>query len=381
VASVYKRAEERAKGKAGKWTADWVNERGKRTREVKFTDRARTLAYANHREMECTLIREGRADPAEPKRKAAANRAAADHAADYRLHLIAKGGGAKHAGHVAGVLVRLLDAAAVGSVADLSPERIEAALGRMKAAGKSARTCNHARGAVRAFARWLAENGRIAAVPPGVASLAVRNEAEDRRRVRRALAPGEVARLLDAAAKGEPVVAAFGRTRSRHHATMISGPERRILYLLAMSTGFRANELRSLTPESFQLEGDSPTVTVKAEYSKRGRLDVQPIRRDVAAELAPWLATREPGRPVLPVPEKTAALLARDLAAAGIAAEKDGGIVDFHSLRHSYITNLYKKTKDPKLVQRLARHSTITLTLDRYCHIEDSDARGALEDE
>jgi site-specific recombinase XerD len=36
---------------------------------------------------------------------------------------------------------------------------------------------------------------------------------------------------------------------------------------------------------------------------------------------------------------------------------------------------------NPKIVQKLARHSTITLTLDRYTTVENSDLRKALEGE
>ncbi len=67
---------------------------------------------------------------------------------------------------------------------------------------------------------------------------------------------------------------------------------------MAAGTGFRANELRSLTPESFDLAADPPTVTVEAAYSKRRRDDIQPIRPDLAAALRSWIAGKAPGRPV-----------------------------------------------------------------------------------
>jgi integrase/recombinase XerD len=378
----YKRASDRARGKAGKWTIWYIAEDGRKRERAGFTDKARSVDEAIRLEAEARKIRDGVVDPRQEKRRHASLRSAGAHVGDYRGHLIAKGGTPKHAGHVAGVLNRLLDLAGVATIADLAPDRIQEALGLMRDRGKSARTCNHARGAVRAFARWLHHAGRIAELPPGIAALATFNEKEDARLVRRALSPEEVARLLAAAGAGAPVVAAYGATKSKHHATMITGPERRVLYLLAMSTGFRADELRNLTPEAFHLEGDSPTITCAAAYTKNGREAVQPIRRDVAAELAPWLATRPPGAPVLPVPEKTAELLARDLKAAGIApVDEAGRVVDFHALRASFITNLYRKTRDPKAVQKLARHSTITLTMDRYCKLEDADVRAALEDE
>src|SRR5262249_18442171 len=42
---------------------------------------------------------------------------------------------------------------------------------------------------------------------------------------------------------------------------------------------------------------------------------------------------------------------------------------DFHSLRHQYVSNLAAAGIHPKIAQTLARHSTITLTLDRYTHV------------
>ena len=66
-----------------------------------------------------------------------------------------------------------------------------------------------------------------------------------------------------------------------------------MVYRLALGTGFRANELRSLTPASFDLQADPPTVTVAAAYTKRRRQDVQPIRSGsgrVAAGMAGRIA-------------------------------------------------------------------------------------------
>jgi hypothetical protein len=40
-------------------------------------------------------------------------------------------------------------------------------------------------------------------------------------------------------------------------------------------------------------------------------------------------------------------------------------VADFHALRHTYISNLASAGVHPKIAQALARHSTITLTMDR----------------
>jgi len=47
--------------------------------------------------------------------------------------------------------------------------------------------------------------------------------------------------------------------------------------------------------------------------------------------------------------------------------------VDFHSLRHTFLTNLARAGVHPKTAQAPARHSAISLTLDRHTHISPGD--------
>ena len=89
-----------------------------------------------------------------------------------------------------------------------------------------------------------------------------------------ALEVEEVCRLLNAMA-GEPTQLG------------VTGSERAILYWLALDTGLRAGELRSLTRASFDLCGDSPTVTAAAGYSRR-RQDLLPLRPDTVEARAVW---------------------------------------------------------------------------------------------
>ena len=73
-------------------------------------------------------------------------------------------------------------------------------------------------------------------------------------------------------------------------------------------------------------------------------------------------------------------MLRVDLEKAGIPYQDDAGrVADFHSLRHTFITYLTKGGASPKVAQSLARHSSITLTMDRYSHINLFDERAALD--
>ena len=61
-----------------------------------------------------------------------------------------------------------------------------------------------------------------------------------------------------------------------------------------------------------------------------------------------------------------------------MALENAGRVADFHSLRHTFITNLVRGGVHPKVAQQLARHSTITLTMDRYSHTVIGDLADGL---
>jgi integrase len=108
------------------------------------------------------------------------------------------------------------------------------------------------------------------------------NDAVEDHLTRRALTPDEFARLIDATGAG-PV-----RIR-------LTGGERVMRYLVAAYTGFRAGELWSVTPESFDLASDPPMLTIEASYSKRRRRDSQPLRADLVEMLRDYLRDKPRG--------------------------------------------------------------------------------------
>lgn len=269
-----------------------------------------------------------------------------------------------------------------------------------EAAGLSKSTSNHYLTAVKSFGWWLVRDRRAAENP--FAYLSALNTEDDLRRERRPLSDGEFSRLVEAARGSSWVFRG------------LSGADRAMLYITAAYTGLRAAELASLTDSSLDLESGLPTAAVKACYSKRRRRDVQPLRPDLARLLSDWLADRtanaapaleaENGPVTLRLPrggrrienererppearlwpgtwyENAAEMLRHDLAAAGIPYEDAAGrVFDFHALRHHFISNLARGKVHPKTAQTLARHSKITLTMDRYTHLAVADVAGALE--
>src|SRR5262245_3658144 len=228
----------------------------------------------------------------------------------------------------------------------------------------------------------MVKDGRTDRNP--LAHMSGMNTTVDVRRERRSLPPDEFALFLKAALTGKPK-------------RKLTGENRAMLYLLAAYSGFRCSELASLTPESFDLVGDSPSVTVKAAYSKRRREDTQPLPRDVATVVTEWLRGNPANQRLWPGGwgNHAAKMVKADLAAARAAwiAEAEspveqakrqalsflsfrdaaGRVFDFHALRHQYVSNLAAAGVHPKIAQTLARHSTIALTMNRYTHLAVHD--------
>jgi integrase len=76
----------------------------------------------------------------------------------------------------------------------------------------------------------------------------------------------------------------------------------------------------------------------------------------------------------MPRREDAAILFREDCA----AAEVDVTHLDFHCLRHTFITRLAGEKIHPKILQTLARHSTLETTLEYYTHFRPDDERNAL---
>ena len=219
--------------------------------------------------------------------------------------------------------------------------------------GISHRTHNVYLQTLKQFCHWMVQSRRTSESP--IQYLKSLNVETDRRRIRRALSIEECRRLLNATEQAET---RFGMT----------GPQRALLYQLAIETGLRANELRSLTVDSFDFKNN--TVTVKAGYSKHRKPDTLPLKPETAAMLKQVFVNKLPNTKAFSLTTtKTAKMLRADLAKAKIDYIDDSGrYLDFHSLRHTTGTLLALSGAHPKEAQDLMRHSNINLTMTIYTH-------------
>jgi integrase len=355
------------KAKSKKWWGRYRDENGVERRVPLAADKtaAQTMLAELVRKVERRVA--GLEDPFDEHRRTPL----ADHVVLFRRYLEGKGNTEKHARLTSFRAQAVIDGCKFKLISDVTPSAVVEWLKNERTANRiGIQSSNYYLACIKAFVAWMVKDGRTDRNP--LAHLSGMNAKVDVRRERRSLPLNEFAMFLEAARTGKP-------------RRKVNGEDRAMLYLLAANSGFRCSELASLTPESFDLTSDSPSVTVEAAYSKRRREDTQPLPRDAATVLATWLR----GKPVQELlwpgdwTNHAAKMVKFDLAAARDAwiekapteKEKEARqktdvlvfsdaadrVFDFHSLRHQYVSNLAAAGVHPKIVQTLARHSTITL--------------------
>ena len=152
----------------------------------------------------------------------------------------------------------------------------------------------------------------------------------------------------------------------------------KLLYIIAMTTGLRAGELRSLSRK--HLDANSNGLWLEANWTKNRKATFQPLPKRLVERLVcfcdsgiiPLLYQRFfrkficPQDALLYVPSHPARELDMDLKAAGIPKKTDEGKIAFHALRTSFVTLTYEAGANHKEAQALARHSTPHLTANTY---------------
>ena len=382
MATVFKRS-----GK-GKWLASWVDHNGKRvTKSTLTTDKATAKRIANKHEADAALRRDGVIDPTLDAIGRESQRSIESHLADFESKLRAASRTEKHITSTIKFIRRIADFAGFNLATDISADGVNRYAGKLRDDGRSARTIQSHLNAIKAFTKWLAEHHKLPRNP--LASVKTPNPKADRRRERRMILPEEWRRLE----------IALSNTQERHG---MPGHERLLLYHTAIQTGLRSNEIRSLTRGQLYFDAKPPYITCKAGSTKNRRDAQQYIQPELAADLKAHIATKAPKSLVFNLPHEThlARMLRKDLAIARkqwlqeaiknpqeysnreqsdflVDTNHEGEILDFHSLRHTCGAWLSMTGANPKTVQQIMRHQSITLTMDTYGHMfpgQEADA-------
>ena len=366
------------RGQAGKYWISFTDHQGIRRRMSALTDRRQSEAL--ERQIESLAAARVGGDSATPEQerfiaglpkamvkklvrwdilpgaKLEAARPLADHIADYIAGLKAKGRDKMYCDNNERFLTRMATECGWKSASDITPDsivkwrdalqqilqvRIPSCNGQTTDERKpnpaSAKTKNIYLSTAKAFCNWLVQHDRIGRNP--LANVGGVEQRGKEARVRRALSDDEIIRLLNVAGGY------------------------RIVYLTALTTGLRRGEMTALTWGDVRLNSAQPFINVRASISKNHKTATMFLRQDVVDALRAIAGDDTDN--VFDMPGRKR--FQSHLKAAGIdAKDKAGRIIDFHSLRHTFITSLSKAGVTPRVAMELARHSQIDLTMRVY---------------
>jgi len=299
------------------------------------------------------------------KARAAAGKKLKEHLDTFRNSLLAKGDTEKQVDLVLYRIERVFKECDFVNFSNINPIDVEACLKKFRDEGLGKKSSNYYLRSIHHFCGWMVENG-LATVSPLKSLSGVKVTEDDIRVYRRALEVNEIRDLLETTEASQE---RFGMT----------GHQRAMLYRLAIETGLRAGELRSLTVSSFDF--NNLTVTAKAAYCKNGKTAELSLRADTAEQLKALFAGKMSNVKAFSLPSKyvMADMLRADALEAGISYEG----IDFHSLRHTAGSLLAYSGVHPKTAQTILRHSDINLTMSIYTHTlrgQESEAVESLPD-
>jgi len=205
------------------------------------------------------------------------------------------------------------------------------------------------------FCKWLVRNDRIIGKNPMDEAKPIKQT--EFRHPRRALTVEEKERFLTTVAQ----------STKRYKNT---GPERVLIYSLALKAGLRIDEIRQLRVQAFDF--DRRIVRIEASECKGKHSDDLPLSADFAAALKEYFKNKQPNERAFRLvrPGGISDMVRADLAEAGIQYIDDAGrYCDFHALRHTFISHLALAGVHPTVCQKLARHADIQTTMRFYTHI------------
>ena len=248
----------------------------------------------------------------------------------------------------------------------------------------SPRTKQHHLKACKQFTSWMLRDGQATTNPIQYLTTDFSVETQN---PRRALTQKEIITLLSYTENAKPI-------------GDMTGWERSLVYRLAMETGLRANELRSLKRLSFSKTG--MTVRVEAKYTKNRKEAIQPVKPATMELIQQHIILKAPNAPAFRLPNNNLSkFFKKDVEEARIAwileakdsseeylrrTESDflklktkAGKLDFHALRHTFGSLLAASGVHPKTAQKLMRHSDINLTMNIYTHVQESETQAAID--
>ncbi len=271
---------------------------------------------------------------------------------DYRTELERRGDGVHHVRESK----RLLEAIAAETGPTLetwTTETIARALAKLWS--DKARTQNKARTAAKGLSKMLVDRDELARNPVD----RIPRARVVRKRIRRDLARHELHAVLGAV----PLY-------------------RQACYVTALTTGLRRNELK--TRATGDVDCDRAALALDGDAAKNRRaatLHLPPIAVKILRRYLRSLGNVPPTTPLFKVP--LIATWKKDLIRAGVEYRTARGVVDFHALRGTFITNLSRRRrKGPaaslEVVRDCARHADVQQTA-AYIGVDEEERKAAVD--
>lgn len=357
------------------WYLDYEDQNGNRVREcTKTSDKATAKQILALREAEVAKLREGVIDPSLQSTSQELRRPITEHIDAMINSMHTQGRSETHIEKTQRHIRSIVQFCHAKTLSDLTAEKVERFAVEQRTSGKSARTIQQKLAAIKQFTSWCVKTDRMRTDP--LRNVKKPSPKSDRRLRRRMLLQEEWAWLMRATRNGTTILG-------------ISGEERCLLYRTAIATGLRAKELSAVDasmihdtfialPDQFtknhQLAKQYISTTLSHDlrnFCKRlgrtakvfhlsdlNRLS-DTLRHDLATAKALYVEDAESDK------EKNARKKNSFLAATNEQGEK----ITFHSLRHTCGAWLLLSNAPIMHVQKVMRHSTITLTIDTYGHL------------
>ena len=265
----------------------------------------------------------------------AAQRKLIDHLNDFLGDMRRRGKSAKYLANLEFRVGRLITDCGWNAAKDVSADSFQGWLrGQQELKDK---TANDYLEAARCFFNWLVKLGR-AGSNPLLAVEKVKTKDGKANEVR-AFSDDEMLRLL-----------------------AVSG-ERKTVYLMAAHTGLRRGELAALKWSDLHLDALTPFVKVRASTTKNGKPADMRLLPELVAALVQIKTDATQGEELVFKSIPRIERFYRDLKKAGIPLQDgQGRKALFHSLRHTFGTNLARGGVASRVAMALMRHSDRRLT-------------------
>lgn len=349
---------------AKKYTIEWKDAEGRTRRLQAYESEAATKQKVAEIERQLEFGEVNLVDPFAEHKK----RPLADHLADWLATLETERKDPMYIYNARKRLGKMFTACGWTRLSDINPNGFTTWRNRTAnpAEGKAPGpvTLNQYLQTARTFLNWCVSTKRCKVNP--LSDVALIEESDDIRRERRAFSDDEIAALLLA-------VPAY----------------RRWVYEVAVMTGARRQELADLRWQDVRLDDLQPHIQFRAAKTKARRADTIPLHPELAQRFRDLRAERTPGEADgifdrvpddetfkkdlrvaremwIKTPQDPAEQAERAKSMFLAYVDDCGRKATFHSLRHTFCTNVAKRVREPRVAMEIMRHASLEMTMKYY---------------